>query len=166
MSERAVIALGANLEDPRATFERALELLEERAGPIVARSSWRQSEAMVHPDDEVRWHPPYLNGAALVATALEPEALLAVLHAIEAELGRDRSREKGRWQPRTLDLDLVAYGQQRLDRPALTVPHPRMQERDFVLLPLVELWPDWRHPVLGRTARELLADLCGSGPAG
>lgn len=159
MGERAVVALGANLGDPRATFARALELMEERAGRVVARSAWRETEALIHPDDEAAWHPPYLNGAVLVETALTPEALLATLHAIEAELGRDRAGEEKRWQPRIIDLDLVAYGERRIDGPALVLPHPRMHERDFVLGPMVELWPGWRHPLLGRTAAELLAAL-------
>lgn len=166
MSELAAIALGANLGDPAATFERALALMAERAGVVRARSRWLASEALIHPDDSALWHPPYLNGVVLVETDLAPLALLSVLQGIEAELGRDRDREEMRWQPRPLDLDIIALGERTLALPGLSVPHPRMHERDFVLRPLVELWPDWRHPVLQATARDLLAALDRPEPGG
>jgi 2-amino-4-hydroxy-6-hydroxymethyldihydropteridine diphosphokinase len=156
---RAVVALGANLGDPTATFARALELIGRDIGTVAARSTWRETPALVHPDDPVREHPPYLNGVVLVDTGLEAEEVLKRLHAVERALGRDRTKEALPWQPRTIDLDLVALGEEMRDGPGLVLPHPRMHQRDFVLTPLVEVWPDWRHPRLGRTAQELLADL-------
>lgn len=163
MSRRAIVALGANLGEPRRTFETALALLAEEAGPILARSRWITTPALVHPDDPVREHPPYLNGIAILVTDLSADALLAILHGIERAMGRDRNRELLPWQPRMLDLDLVALGDEVRPPPARPVlPHPRMHERDFVLGPLCELWPDWRHPILGRTAAELLAGLAGT----
>jgi 2-amino-4-hydroxy-6-hydroxymethyldihydropteridine diphosphokinase len=157
---RAIVALGGNLGDPAASFAAALALIGHRIGPVVARSAWRRTPALVHPDDPVREHPDYLNGVVLVDTALEPEPLLTALHGIECALGRDRARETRPWQPRLLDLDLIALGELVRDPPdAPLLPHPRLHERDFVLGPLVELWPDWRHPRLGRTAVELLSAL-------
>lgn len=160
MIRRAVVALGGNLGDPAASFAAALELIGQRIGPVPARSTWRRTPALVHPDDPVREHPDYLNGVVLVDSALAPEALLAALHGIERELGRDRAQETRPWQPRTIDLDLIALDDLVRDPPQCPVlPHPRLHERDFVLGPLVELWPDWRHPRLGRTALELLSAL-------
>jgi 2-amino-4-hydroxy-6-hydroxymethyldihydropteridine diphosphokinase len=107
--------------------------------------------------------PPFVNAAAVIVTALPPEALLAVLHAIEAGFGRLRRRKNA---PRTLDLDLIAYGQERRDASSavgdgagLQLPHPRLAEREFVLAPLADIAPDWRSPETGKTVREMLAAL-------
>jgi 2-amino-4-hydroxy-6-hydroxymethyldihydropteridine diphosphokinase len=100
--------------------------------------------------------PPYLNAVVVGETLLTAEALLDAL----TELERRRGRERRTWHAaRTLDLDLVLYGDRIIDRPGLTVPHPRFRQRRFVLEPLVELEPQWSDPVSGRTARELLDDL-------
>ncbi len=156
---RAVVAFGANLGPRRATLERAVPMLEAALGPLLARSAWIETEALLHPEDEAVWHPPFLNGVAVFATPLAPRAILARLQATERALGRDRRRETRPWQPRRIDLDLIALDSLLLEDPDLRLPHPRMQERRFVLAPLVEVWPDWRHPRLGRTARELLRAL-------
>lgn len=155
----AVVALGANLGDRAATLEQAVALIEAEVGPITARSAWLATPAMIHPDDPAQSYPEFLNGAVLVQTSLAPDAILARLHSIEAWLGRDRSTETARWRPRLIDLDLIAVDDMVHDDASLHLPHPEMHKRDFVLTPFCEVWPDWRHPLLHRTAAELLAAL-------
>lgn len=157
--QRIVVALGANLGDSLATLNAAVQRMAVEIGPVVAASRWHETPAMIHPDDPAQSYPAFLNGCVLIETRLEPEPALASLHAIEVELGRDRSTESERWRPRLIDLDLIAWDEAIIDRADLQVPHPGMHERRFVLEPFVEVWPDWLHPRLGRTATELLETL-------
>jgi len=130
----AYIGLGANFGDPRAQLLAAFEALDRIAGTrLTARSSLYRSAPVGYADQ-----PHYLNAVARIDTSLEPEALLARLQQIERSLGRERSFRDA---PRTIDLDLLLYGARCIDTPALAVPHPRMHERAFVLLPLLELDP-------------------------
>jgi 2-amino-4-hydroxy-6-hydroxymethyldihydropteridine diphosphokinase len=153
------VALGANLGDRQATLDRAVELMAVELGRVAKQSGWLHTPALIHPDDPAQSYPEFLNGAVLLRSQLPPEALLAGLHRIEARLGRDRSKETARWRPRLIDLDLIAMEDLVLDNEGVRLPHPEMYKRDFVLAPFCEVWPDWRHPVLHRTARELLAAL-------
>ncbi len=148
-----LIALGANLDHPRygpprQTLEAALEALQQGGVPILERSRWYRS-APVPPSDQ----PWFVNAVASVQTKLSPAGLLAKLHEIEASFGRARRRPN---EARVLDLDLLAY-HDRVSAPGESpvLPHPRLAERAFVVLPLAEVAPDWRHPVSGSSAAEL-----------
>jgi 2-amino-4-hydroxy-6-hydroxymethyldihydropteridine diphosphokinase len=147
---RAYVGLGANLGDCEGTIRRALELLDAEGIELVAVSTLRETDPVGFPDQ-----PPFLNGAVAVDTELTPRELLERLLEVERELGRVRG-EGPRYGPRTIDLDLLLYGDLVVDEPGLTVPHPRLAERRFALEPLHELDPDLRLPD-GRAVRELLS---------
>ena len=135
MSERAAIALGSNIEDPEAQVTRAFD--EISALPqtrLIKRSRLHRTKPVGYADQ-----PDFVNAMALVETALEPRALLDALLAIERKHGRKRTIPNG---PRTLDLDIIIYGERVIDEPGLKVPHPRAKEREFVMVPLKEVWPD------------------------
>jgi 2-amino-4-hydroxy-6-hydroxymethyldihydropteridine diphosphokinase len=140
----AYLALGSNLGDRAASIARALDRLEAAGVRVAARSALIETEA-VTPDPQ----PRFLNGAARVETTLDAGALLSLCLSVEGELGR--VRPPGRSQAaRTIDIDLLLHGDQVIDRPGLTVPHPRMLERAFVRLPLAQVAePGLRHPVTG-----------------
>ncbi len=148
-----IVALGCNDKGAwsscREGLEAALARFRCEGVDILARSSWWASQAWPDPTD-----PPFLNGAVLVRTEHDPHALMAALGRIEDAFGRRRSVRNA---PRTLDLDLIAYGRSSGDLEGLILPHPRAAERRFVMGPLAEIAPDWRHPTGGRTARELAA---------
>jgi 2-amino-4-hydroxy-6-hydroxymethyldihydropteridine diphosphokinase len=144
----AYIGLGTNLGDRELNLRRALERLEE-LGPVRA-SSIRETDPVGVTDQ-----PKFLNAAAELATELPPRELLERLLEIERELGRDRATER-RWGPRVIDLDLLLFGEEAIDEPGLTVPHPRLADRRFVLEPLCELNEDLALPD-GTRVRDLLA---------
>ncbi len=133
----ALIAFGGNIGDVRATFDRALAMLcDGREMRLAARSS-----DYATPPWGVEDQPAFVNCCIAVETSLTPEALLARAQAVERSFGRNRANEH-RWGPRTLDIDLIAYNDLTMDQPDLTLPHPRLFERAFVLLPLNEIAPD------------------------
>ena len=146
-----VTALGSNLTGGRASsvavLESALARFEAVGLKILSLSSFWRSASWPDPAK-----PDYINAVALVETSLGPQAALDALHGLEAEFGRERSEDNA---PRVLDLDLIAYGRTICESPAL--PHPRAADRLFVMGPLAEIAPDWRHPVLGETALALAA---------
>lgn len=150
---RCVIALGSNLGDRLENLRAGIDEMAAADGVDVGAVSRLYETAPVGgPDDQ----GPYLNAALVATTTLEAAALLGLMHRIEAA----RERERGvHWGPRTLDLDLLVYGDLVSDVPSLQVPHPRQHERRFVLVPVCDVAPDLVHPVLGRTMRELLSEL-------
>ncbi len=144
---QAAIALGSNLGDSKSILENAINLLAQTPQiTVVALSQWYQTAPVGPPQ------PDYLNGCAILQVTLTPLELLRVLLRVEQVFGRVR-REK--WGPRTLDLDLLLYDDLILDTPQLQIPHPRMRERAFVMLPLAEIAPDWLEPVTHRTIKDL-----------
>lgn len=157
-----VIAVGANLpaagfDTPLATCEAAVRRLDQEPDVrVVARSRWYESEPVPKSDQ-----PWYVNGAVAVKTDLIPEVLLARMHEIEDSFGRVR---RVRNEARPIDLDLIDYeGRVRIGAMAPTLPHPRAAERAFVLLPIRDLDPQWRHPVTGETVETLIGALSDLG---
>lgn len=157
-----IVGIGANLDhpdigSPRRTCGAALARLEQHPVRISGRSRWYESEPVIRDAAASRGPQPwYVNGAVAVETGLEPEALLAVLLAVEEVFGRQRSVPDA---PRTIDLDVLAFDDRVIDIPNLTVPHPRLHQRSFALLPIADLAPDWRHPVTGEAISGLIAAL-------
>ena len=149
---RAFVGLGANLGPREVTLLRAVDLLGVEPGVDVLELSGLRETAPVGNVDQ----PEFLNGAVAVETSLSPRGLLDALLRVERELGR--VRDGTQWGPRTIDLDLLVYGDEVVDEPELRVPHPRLHERRFALEPLAELDPDLVVPGHG-TVSELLAKL-------
>ena len=144
----AYLALGSNLGDKEANLRRALELVQQRGVEVVKTSSFICTEPYGVTDQ-----PQFLNGVCEVRTSLAPLALLHTLLEIEQEMGRVRLRH---WGERNIDLDLLLYEDVVMDTPELILPHPDMQNRDFVLLPLAEIAPEIIHPTLQKTISELV----------
>jgi 2-amino-4-hydroxy-6-hydroxymethyldihydropteridine diphosphokinase len=155
--EIAYVAVGANLGDRDATFASVIESIEREADLLLLVASPVFESAPVGPAGQ----GAYLNAALELRTWLSPLDLLRRLQAIERQLGRDRGPEAVHWGPRTIDLDLLFFGDRCVDLPDLVVPHPRAHERAFVMLPMVRLAPGYWHPVLGRSLGEIARGSAG-----
>ncbi len=147
-----LIAYGSNVSSVQLTASQVFALLVKNlaAQELIVNKFSRLWYSKAWPDPSA---PPYYNAVIQITTELPPRKLLALLHELERMSGRDRSGE--RYAPRILDLDLIAYGRQVLNESGLIVPHPRAQDRAFVMGPIADILPDWQHPVLGQTAAAL-----------
>jgi 2-amino-4-hydroxy-6-hydroxymethyldihydropteridine diphosphokinase len=152
----AIIALGGNVGDVRATFKKAVSNI---CGMAQAALLSRSSDYATPPWGNEN-QPRFINACIEIETSLDPHALLFTLHKVEQKFGRDRANER-RWGPRSLDLALIAYDDVTLKRPELTLPHPRLFERAFVLVPLAEIAPE--RVIAGRRIKEALAALSTDG---
>lgn len=154
-SGQSAIALGSNLGDSRAILESSLKILDQTPGiSLELQSSWYRTAPVGPPQ------PDYLNGCALLKVEMSPPELLETLLAIEAKFGRVRQE---RWGPRILDLDLLLFDNLILETPNLTLPHPCMRERAFVLVPLAEIAPNWIDPISGKAIAHLVQAVDCSG---
>lgn len=157
MTNDAYIAIGSNLGDRESTLCSAVRAIAEHNEiNLIDESTIIETD----PVGDIQ-QDPYLNGVIHIQTTLDPRTLLDRLLSIESEHGRDRSNEQ-RWGPRTLDLDLIVYADRIVDEPGLQVPHPRLHERSFVLIPLAEIAPDLMLPVHNETPRRLLEAFNGA----
>jgi 2-amino-4-hydroxy-6-hydroxymethyldihydropteridine diphosphokinase len=149
----ALLLLGGNIGDARATFALAERLIAERAGALVSRSRDHWTEPWGFSDERL-----FLNRALIIGTQHDSQQLMAVLLGIEAELGRMRET-KVRYTARSIDIDILLIGDRVIDVPDLLVPHPRLHERAFALEPAADIAPHWVHPLLQRTVLQLLNGL-------
>ena len=150
---KIILALGANQGDPQRCFKDVIREVQTHIGKVLARSSWIETPAVLHPSNPDP-QPNYLNGAILVSTPLSPIEGMSQIEQIEDRLGRIRVPGVI-WSPRIIDLDFIAAEEIVLNTERLRLPHPEMHKREFVLGPIEEIAPEWRHPLLRKTVSEL-----------
>ncbi len=143
----AFLLLGSNIGQRKANLHRAIQLLEQRIGPIVAKSHLYETEPW-----GVHDQPHFINQAIALCTSLPPTTLLHTLKTIEREMGRTQTV---RWHARLIDIDILLYGDHIIESQELCIPHPGLAQRNFALVPLMEIAATYLHPVLGKTIEEL-----------
>jgi len=151
----AAIGLGSNVGDRLGALRRALSLLKGKDAEIL-----KKSDVFETPPVGLTEQPKFLNACVLIKTSMGPQLLLAQLKEIEAAIGR---QNRGHWGPREIDLDILYIDDLVIRDGELEIPHPRMHERAFVLVPLSQISPQWRHPILGKTVEELTKEVSSSG---
>ncbi len=152
------LALGANLGNTRETFFKGIADIQSRVGDIRALSSFHETSPLNHPDTPTLLQPNYLNAVLICSSSLAAEKILEIVQTIERQNGRNRAAET-RWGPRTLDIDIIAVDNAVVNTQALSLPHPEMHKRSFVLAPMLEIAPEWEHPLLRKRVAALLSDL-------
>lgn len=157
-TQRVLLGLGSNVGDRHDMLRRAVWLLAPAMSDVLLSNVY-ESPALLPEGAPAEWNIPFLNMCLSARTDLAPQALFERCKAVEAELGR---QARGHWGPREIDIDLLAYGRQCFASESLTIPHPRMLERDFVLLPLCEIAGAWRYPVAGEHEGKSLEQIARS----
>ena len=157
MDSKVIILLGSNLDDPAVQLELARTLLEKNGLPILSTSSIYRTSAWGNEQQN-----DFLNQVLVLKTGLEPLELLRTLLSIELEMGRVRYKK---WGPRIIDIDILFYEDLVINMDGLHIPHPEIQNRRFTLQPLNEILPEMKHPILGKTLKELLEDCIDKGQA-
>lgn len=153
----AYLLLGSNMGNKKALLQEARSLLQEKAGKIIGQSSLYESEPW-----GFEAHEWFINQVIIIETPLRPNELLFAAQTIEERLGRVRAQTEG-YVSRPIDIDILFYNNEIIESPALTVPHPLLQNRRFTLLPLAEIVPEYKHPVLNKTIEKLLAECSDTG---
>ncbi len=149
------LGVGSNMGDRAANLHAAINLIVKNIGKIAKKSHVYETAAWGNTEQE-----KFLNQVVMANTMLDPRDLLEKISKIERELGRERRREKEKWGPRIIDIDILFYGKRVVRDKGLEIPHPELHKRAFVLVPLLEIAPDWEHPVLKKQVDELYMD-CG-----
>lgn len=151
-----ILGLGSNIESREGFLQQAIDALSKEALTNITCSALYESPAVLLPGAPKEWDTPFLNLAVSGETTLGPQALLTTIKQIEQQIGRI---DRGRWSPREIDIDILAYHDHAITEEHLTIPHPELTNRDFALLPLQELDPRWKHPVLQKEIEKLVKEL-------